>query len=101
MTTFTWKVADLERMLADGCICTVHYRVFATSGEFGASAYGSVALERGDEFVPFEDVTEAMVVTWVQEKLGGEDQVTEIHNQLQAQIEAQQNPVRGQGMPWS
>jgi hypothetical protein len=101
MTVFTWKIVDLERMLADGCICNAHYRVHATNGEFSASTYGSVPLERGDSFVPFGDVTEAMVISWVQERLGGEDQVSKIHSRLQAQVEAKENPTHGTGTPWN
>ena len=33
MTTFTWKVANLERNLADGRVGTVHYTVNALSDQ--------------------------------------------------------------------
>jgi len=101
MTEFSWVVADMERQLSDGCICTVHYRVNATNGGAVAGAYGSISLERGDDFVPYPDVTEAMVVSWVQEKLGGAEKVTEIQAALQAQIDEQLTPSSAKGVPWS
>ena len=109
MTTFTWKVANLERNLADGRVGTVHYTVNALSdtvdpnsesgGFYSAGAYGSVGLE-GDVTTPFENLTEEVVVGWVKEKLGGEEKVAEIEAALQNQIDRKITPVSAAGVPW-
>jgi len=108
MTTFTWKVANLERNLADGRVSTVHYTVNALSdtvnpnsesgGFYSAGAYGSVGFD-GDVVTPFENLTEEIVVGWVKEQFGAE-KVEEIESALQNQIDLQITPVSAAGVPW-
>jgi hypothetical protein len=64
-TTFNWHVANLERETQDGFVFTVHYTVNAEDGAYSAGAYGSLGLERPDNLIPFDDLTEEMVVGWV------------------------------------
>ena len=109
MTTFTWKVANLERNVADGKVYTVHYTVNALSdtvdpnsesgGFYSAGAYGSVGLD-GDVTTLFENLTEEVVVGWVKEALGGEEKVAEIQAALQNQIDLKITPVSAAGVPW-
>lgn len=101
MSTITWKVADLDRTLADGRVNTVHYTVDARSDDevYSAGAYGSISLE-GDVTTPFADLTEEVVVGWVKAALG-EDKVAEIVAALEAQLTEQATPTVGSGMPWS
>jgi hypothetical protein len=44
-TVFTWGVAQMERILADGIVFTVHYTINANDGTYSSGAYGSVGLE--------------------------------------------------------
>ena len=107
--TYTWKVANLERNVADGKVYTVHYTVSAVSDEvnpnsenggfYSAGAYGSVGLD-GDVTVEFADLTEALVVEWVKTALGGDEKVAEIEAALAAQISEQQTPTKAAGVPW-
>ena len=109
MTTFTWKVANLERNVADGKVYTVHYTVNALSdqvdpnsesgGFFSAGAYGSLGFD-GDVTTPFEQLTEEVVIGWVKEALGGEEKVAEIEAALQAQIDEKVAPSKAAGVPW-
>jgi hypothetical protein len=99
-TTFTWAIANLERETADGFVYTAHYTVNATDGEaYSAGAYGSIGFERPEELIPFDDLTEGMVVGWVTEKLGAE-KVTEVLDALQAQLDEKRAPSKASGMPW-
>ena len=108
-TTFTWKVANLERNVADGKVNTVHYTVNALSdqvdpnsesgGFYSAGAYGSIGLD-GEVSVEFADLTEALVVEWVKTALGGEEKVAEIEAALQNQIDLKITPVSAAGVPW-
>lgn len=97
-----WKVNNLERTLPSGVVFTIHYSVDLVDGEFTAGAYGSLAVagdpERED-FVPFEELTEAKVIEWVQEALGAE-KIAEIEAALAGQIEKQKNPTSAAGLPW-
>ena len=100
MTTFTWKVANLERETSDGYVFTVHYTVTAADGTYSAGAYGSLGLERGDGLVPFADLTEEIVVGWVKAQLTAE-KVAEIEAALQAQLDEQRQPTKAGGLPWA
>jgi hypothetical protein len=101
-TTFTWKIAQLERETSDGYVFTAHYTVDAKDDTYSAGAYGSIGLERPEgELIPFADLTEEQVVGWVKEKLGGDEKVAEIEAALQAQLDEQRNPTKAAGLPWS
>jgi hypothetical protein len=100
-TTFTWKIAQLERETSDGYVFTAHYTVDAKDDTYSAGAYGSIGLERPEgELIPFADLTEEQVVGWVKEKLG-EEAVTNVETALQAQLDEQRNPTKAAGLPWS
>ena len=98
MTTFTWKVASLDRSTADGRVNTVHYTVSAADETYTAGAYGSLGLE-GDVSVPYGELTEEVCVGWVKEAFGAE-KVAEIEAALQAQLDEQAAPTKASGVPW-
>jgi hypothetical protein len=100
-TTYTWKIAQLERETADGYVFTAHYTVDAEDGTYRAGAYGSIGLERPEgELIPFADLTEELVVGWVKDKLG-EEQVENIEAALQTQLNEQAAPTKAAGLPWA
>lgn len=101
MSTFTWKVNNLDRTLSNGRVNTVHYTVDARSDDdvYAAGAYGSIGLE-GDVTTAYADLTEETVVGWVKKALG-EDKVTEVQTALDAQLTEQATPTVGSGTPWS
>ena len=106
MTTFIWKIADLNRDLSDGFAHTAHYTVTAISDQvdsegnaYNSGAYGSIGLDRPETLADFEDLTEADVVAAVQAKLGGAEKVTEIQDALAARIVEQITPTQASGTP--
>jgi hypothetical protein len=94
---FTWNVVQMDRKSADGFVTTVHYNVSAVDGEFTASTYGTVGYTEEGAFTPYSQLTEAVVVGWVQASLGKDT----VETALAAQIEAQKNPVQESGLPWA
>ena len=105
MTTYTWKVSQLERESSDGYVFTAHWNVNATETvedkTYSAGAYGSIGLERPEEdLIPFEELTEELVVSWVLDKLG-EEQVVNMETSLTNQIQEQKTPSKIQGLPWA
>lgn len=100
VTTFTWAIANLERETADGFVFTAHYTVNAADGTYTSGAYGSIGFQRPDDLIPFAELTEELVVDWVQEALGGDEKVAEIEAALQAQLDEQHNPTKAAGVPW-
>nr|BAR39204.1 hypothetical protein [uncultured Mediterranean phage uvMED] len=73
----------------------------AADDTYSAGAYGSVGLERPETLIPYADLTESQVIEWVKTALGGDEKVTEIQTALQAQLDEQRTPTKGQGKPWS
>ena len=103
--TYTWKVGQCDRTLADGVITTLHYTVTAQTedGAYSCGAYGSVGLEApdADDMIAYDDVTEAQAISWVQTAVGGEEKVAEIHAALDNQLTEKRTPTTGAGLPWS
>lgn len=94
---FTWNVVQMDRLTSDGFVVTVHYTVNAVDGDFTASTYGTVGYTEEGAFTPYSQLTEAVVVGWVQESLGKDT----VEAGLTAQIDAQKNPVQKTGFPWA
>ena len=99
-TDFQWKIANLERETQDGFVYNAHYTISASDGTYSSSAYGSIGLERPDTLIPFDDLTEEVVIGWVKEKLGAE-KVTEVEDALQVQLDEKHAPTKAAGVPWS
>jgi hypothetical protein len=103
--TYTWKVGQCDRTLADGMITTLHYTISATTedGVYSAGAYGSVGLEAADtaDMTPYDDVTEEQAIGWAQAAIGGDEKVAEIHAALDSQLTEKRTPTVGKGTPWS
>jgi hypothetical protein len=92
--TYSWIISDLVAKIQDGelsnVIETVHWRYQATDGEHTADVYGSVGLEAPDDnFKPFEQLTEADVISWLESKLD----VEAMQSGLDAQLDAIANPT--------
>ena len=105
MTTFTWTIANLERTNDDAKgVVVAHYRVDGVDGEHTMGAYGSQSFTpdpSADGYVAFADLTEATVVGWVQNALGGAEKVAEIETALQGRIDEQRSPATVSGLPWA
>lgn len=105
VTTFTWSINTLERHTSSGIIFNVHYDISATDGTYSERAYGSVPLEappeEGYTVVPYDDLTEELVLGWTKTGLGGDEKVTEICNALQARIDEKRAPTKAHGKPWA
>jgi hypothetical protein len=102
----TWKIAQLKRNPSSGLVIEVTYIMsFELEGETDRHV-GSVTLE-GDEtsetFVPYEELTEKIVLEWVKTTVG-EEKITEIETstktRLEERIERKANPEFLIGTPW-
>lgn len=99
MTTFNWQIVQMDRLTSDGFVVVVHYNVSAVDGDYQASTYGTTSYTQtpGETYIPYADLTEAIVVGWVQEALGKDT----VEASLQGQIDALKNPVQESGLPWT
>ena len=99
-TTYNWTIAQLEHNVADGGVIVAHWRVSAEDGEYTASAYGTAGFTPDPTaagFVPYADLTEADVLTWV----WGSVDKDEMEANLAQQIEDQKAPATQSGLPWA
>jgi hypothetical protein len=99
MTTFNWTISTLERELSDGGVIVAHWRCTASDGDFSASSYGTAGFTydaSSPDFVPYDSLTEADVLSWVWESV--DKDATEAA--LAQKIEDQKNPTTAAGVPW-
>ena len=100
----TWTISTLERNTSDDGVIVAHWRVTEeeTVGEetYSASAYGTASFTydaSSPDFVPYADLTEAMVLGWCWDNGIDKDAV---EASLAANIAEQKNPVTEDGVPW-
>lgn len=98
-----WNIVQLERSPEDSLVIKVHWEAVKIENYndkiYTARTYGALSLERGKEFIPFEQLTKEIVVDWIKEKMGIE-QIISLEESLAQQIENQKNPPILTGVPW-
>ena len=99
MTNYLWTISQMDRLTSDGFVVVVHYNVSAVDGDYQASTYGTTSYTQtpGETYIPYDELTQAAVVGWVQEALGKDT----VEASLQGQIDALKNPVQESGLPWA
>ena len=108
MATKTWQVNTLQRVLADGYVNKVIYRVNGEDGDYKFRATGEVDLPKPDTLVPYKDLTEETVLGWVKAKLNAQkdvegktiDRVAAIEAAVENGVNEQKTPTTGVGKPW-
>tara|TARA_B110000046_G_scaffold62321_1_gene69933 strand:+ start:240 stop:560 length:321 start_codon:yes stop_codon:yes gene_type:complete len=75
-------------------VYNVHWIVTGVDGDYSATNIGTqvVPLNEGGTFIPFEDLTNDVVVDWTKEAMG-EEQVTQIETSVASEIEGKINPT--------
>ena len=97
-TTFTWTIPTLERNTDDGVV-VAHWRCEGVDGDNTASSYGTVGFTPdpdADGYVAYADLTESIVIGWVQTQVGQ----STIEDAIQAQIDELAAPSVSVGVPW-
>lgn len=96
MTTYTWAVTALYTETIEGqqdYVVIANYTLVGVDGEYEASISGiaQFSTESVSEFIPYDELTEAIVVGWIQDELG-EEGVANLEACIQGQIDSQINP---------
>jgi len=75
-------------------VYNVHWNVTGVEGEYSVTNIGTqiVPLSEGSTFIPFEDLTNEIVVGWTKEAMG-EETVSSIENGIANQIQELINPT--------
>ena len=105
--TNTWAVQQMDAYPEeDGetdVVFNVHWTLSGTDGTYQGYVYGTqgVTINPDVPFTPYEDLTEAQVIGWVQDAMGAE-QVASYEANVAQQIEDQIDPpVVTPPLPWA
>jgi hypothetical protein len=97
--TYSWEFPQVEVVLIqdnlENVIQTVHWRLTATDGQYTASCYGSVGLDKvvPENFTIFDEISKSQVEEWVTAKINGSRQsVDDMKQGLAHNITLQQEP---------
>jgi hypothetical protein len=93
----TWTITQLNRQTSSGFVTTAHWTASAVDGNYSASTYSTSSWADGTPTTPYADLTQATVLDWIWAN-GVDKEAVEAN--LQAQIDAQKNPVSATGVPW-
>ena len=100
-----WNITKMTRYQSTGLVYEVQYSVTSTLEEFTHTDFGVVTIEgtsSSPDFIPYEDLTENIVLGWVKDTLGtpGVDSIENTQYMvLQDMINTAQNPSVT-GLPW-
>jgi len=108
MINYTWKITNLWTKTIDGqqdYVVIAAYDVTGVDGEFSSSLSNTAQFSTASvsSFVPYADLTEEIVLGWIQSELG-ENGVLSITACIEGQIESQKNPPVSPEitpLPWS
>lgn len=91
-----WKISQLDRNTADGFVTTAHWTCVGEDEGFSGSVYATCSWSEGQPVTPYEQLTEATVLSWVWQSVDKE--ATEAA--VAAQIAEQKAPKVAAGVPW-
>ena len=94
----TWKIVNMERDASTGFVNNVHWTCSDVDGDYSGSTYGSLGLS-GELTIPYEDLTEEVVIGWVKASMG-EETVAAHEAAVAAQIADAKAPKVAVGTPW-
>jgi hypothetical protein len=108
MTTFNWTVTQLLTETIAGeqnYVVIANYEVVGVDGVYTSSLSDSARFSTAnvDTFIPYQDLTNSIVIGWIQALLGV-DGVANLEACIQGQINSQINPPVvpvNTPLPWS
>jgi hypothetical protein len=103
MATITWNIVNMERELNDGFVIVAHWTCTAAQDGQSAQVYSSQSFPYNPSepgFIPYDQLTEAEVIGWVQTAMGPET-VAATQASAEQQLNQLINPTTANGLPWS
>jgi hypothetical protein len=108
MTNYIWNVTQLYTETIEGntdYVVIANYITTGIDGEYTASLSGTAQFSTADVtvFIPYEDLTEEIVIGWIKESLG-ENGIISVEACIQGQIDSQINPPQvpvNTPLPWA
>jgi hypothetical protein len=94
-----WKINHVERAKSNGFILKVIWECNDSRNGFVGRLTDTFGFEVDEPKIPFDQVTEEMVIGWVKEKLG-QHEVNRIESVVQSMIDDNINNDKVTGTPW-
>lgn len=95
-----WTIDSLERVIKDGFVYRAYYRVRAEKDGAHARITNLVDFpDRPEYLIPYEDLTEDLVLKWVKDELGPQ-KLSAIEQHLALELEKALHPKVEAGVPW-
>lgn len=107
--TYTWKVTGVKTKDFEGkpsAICQTYWTKTGTDengneGTFnGATPFTVDPTDESGPFVPFEELTEDIVLGWIKSVVVGNYE-EHVNSKIQEQIDAKVNPIIEAELPWA
>lgn len=98
----TERIIDMKRDPDNGGVFEVLYEISGTKQGLGSRRVKVLqfTVDTGaSDFIPFEDLTEEIVLGWARSQLGS-DGIAEITTAMEAEINQRLNPSFLSGKPW-
>lgn len=107
--TYNWKINSLKKTSGNnltGVIVGTQWELTGTdadgnSGKFNGATPFNLSEVDPENFIPYEDLTETIVLDWIKARVVGQywDHVNE---QIEKQIEIKKNPIEEvNSLPWN
>jgi len=100
---YTWHFGPFECITKldslNNVVEKIHWRLVGSVEENNAEAYGLITLETSqlESFIPFQELTEEIVIEWVTSKLNMDPIYADIERQLDLIINPRKTIL---GAPW-
>jgi hypothetical protein len=96
MTDYIWTINDLERTTADEFVILAKFGCTASDGvnTTGMTSAACWTQDPDKPIIPYEDLTEEIVLAWVKEA------APDTEANLQVTLDLMAAPVQAAGMPW-
>ena len=106
--TYTWEVTGIKTTTLNNTpnvVVQTYWKKVGTDGEHtgtfsGATPFSAGSMPAGTTFVPFEQLTEAMVLDWIKAVVVDQYEV-HVNEKIQEQIDNSLNPVVDATLPWA
>jgi hypothetical protein len=107
--TYTWKVTSLKTKTENNnqnAVVQTYWQKTGTdennnTGTFsGATPFSTLNMPENYQFIPFEQLTEQVVLSWIQAVVVGSYE-EHVNNQIAKQIADKVTPVTEAQMPWA
>lgn len=97
-TVIEWKVLQTRREAVDGYIFNVSYSVSASNELHLVDACVSIDLDRPEELIPYDQLAENTIISWIKQKLGTE--AKGIESELLSRLALESGQQSLPGLPW-